>query len=154
MAAKKIPLYEKLNRYVIADNGCWNWVGTVHHDGYGVFGHNGKSVRSHRASYEYHVGNIPSGMLVCHTCDNPLCINPDHLFVGTASDNAKDMIKKGRGNHPCGSSHPLSVLNSEYVIRIRELRSNGHTLKSLADTYGVSFQTISAIMHNKIWRHV
>lgn len=79
-------------------SGCWLWTGDTLHNGYGRYGDIGKrTMRAHRYSYEKFVGPIPKGMFVCHSCDVPACVNPDHLWIGTAEQNMKDMINKGRG---------------------------------------------------------
>lgn len=87
-----------LNKVVINYNtDCWIWQGSTNNIGYG-FIRDGKNMRTaHRVSYEEHIGPIPYGMCVCHTCDNPLCINPNHLWLGTRKQNSRDMIVKGRG---------------------------------------------------------
>lgn len=79
-------------------SGCWLWTGSFFANGYGRFKEIGVTgQKAHRRSYEIHKGKIPEGMYVCHSCDNPPCVNPDHLWLGTNSDNMKDMVRKGRG---------------------------------------------------------
>ena len=78
------------------DTNCWNWTGYLDEDGYGRTTMNGDGMKAHRASYIEYVGMVPKGLLVCHKCDNPACINPLHLFIGTQMDNVRDCVSKGR----------------------------------------------------------
>lgn len=80
-----------------AGAGCWEWSGLRSARGYGRFGHDSR--RAHRIAWELTFGPVPDGLLVCHTCDNPPCIRPEHLFLGTDADNARDMVAKGRGRY-------------------------------------------------------
>ena len=88
-------LYENL---VIKQEGCWRWKGRLNHWGYGMLTIHKKNERAHRISWLIYKGEIPKGLLVCHSCDNPICSNPEHLWLGTNYDNQQDSIKKGRKN--------------------------------------------------------
>lgn len=109
-----------MQRCVKTDNGCMEWKLSVTNKGYGRLRDGNKMKRAHRESYKVFVGNIPNGMFVCHKCDNPKCINPDHLFLGTSYDNMRDMVAKGRnrvipsyGNNY--SSKPISANGKKYI---------------------------------------
>lgn len=92
-------IISRYNKYVIKNNdGCWGWSGVISHYNYGILGAAKLKIPAHRASWIIHKGEIPKGFFICHHCDNPICSNPDHLFIGTQADNMEDMWKKGRGN--------------------------------------------------------
>jgi hypothetical protein len=138
------------------DDQCWKWLGVKSKDGYGAFNlHIGnkvyRKVRSHRLSYEFYKGEIPSGMLVCHKCDNRECINPEHLFLGTQKDNLLDMRRKGRSLH--GHKNPKSKFSQEQLAIIRsELLSAELSMQKLANKYGVNLCTIKRIKYNKSYQ--
>lgn len=99
--------------YVEKTDTCWNWTGCKHEFGYGKIRMRGMTEKTHRFSYRLHFGDIADGMCVCHRCDNPACVRPDHLFLGTRGDNNRDMYAKGRNNNPTGDAsgtrkHPES----------------------------------------------
>ena len=155
MAPPLIPMEQKLLRYVVSENGCWNWVATKDKQGYGMLSHHrGKQIRAHRASYEFHVAKIPEGLLVCHSCDNPSCINPNHLFVGTPKENTRDMLDKNRRPVLRGERHPNAKLTNDQVSQIKQLRSENRPLKEIASQFNISFQTVSSITKGTTWNRI
>jgi len=153
-------LWARFCEKVQRTRSCWEWVGartgpsSTCKGGYGVIGL-GRSGEGemyvHRLSWEFYKGPIPSGMCVLHKCDNPACVNPRHLFLGTRADNNRDRAKKGRGNHPKGEQHPRARLTERQVLRIRK---NSGSSARLALQYGVSKTTIRSIKARITWRHV
>ena len=93
---KNASIIERFFQKVNKTDSCWLWTGAFTSRGYGSFGVNGKNISAHRYSYQIHTGQIPIGLVVCHTCDTPSCVNPEHLWIGTQSDNMKDMVSKDR----------------------------------------------------------
>lgn len=137
---------------------CWEWIGNLNDRGYGMITVGRKQVRAHRVAWQLYTGRAPpAGRFVCHACDNPRCVSPLHLFLGTAADNARDMRDKGRANLPPPSSslrgedHPRAKLTAAKVAAIRYLIRN-RTGRDLAKIYGVSESTISAIKTGQQWR--
>jgi predicted XRE-type DNA-binding protein len=137
-----------------SEDECWLWSGHILKN-YGKFFINGYMLSSHRVVYELVNGKIPDGMLVCHTCDIPLCHNPNHLFLGTHKDNTFDMIKKGRQNTPKGENAGLSKLKESDIINIRSLYATGlYFQKEIAELFKVDSTAISRIVNKKRWRHI
>lgn len=155
MAPPLKPISEHIKNHKVSENECWIFLGNKDKDGYGIFTHGrGKQLRAHRASYEFHKKTSAFGLLVCHTCDNPSCINPDHLFLGKPKDNTQDMIRKGRKANIKGSIHPSAKLDEIDVIAIKKQRLLGKKLKEIADQFGIAFQTVSEICKGKTWKHI
>lgn len=149
-------LTERLMRYVSPEpnTGCWLWVGAANRGRYGVMRAETKSratVLAHRASWRIHFGEIPTAMFVCHRCDNPSCVNPSHLFLGTNADNMRDKQVKGRA--PSGEAASNAKLTAAQVDHIRVILSTGVvTQQRIADAFGVSGSTIAYINTGHTWK--
>ena len=135
---------------------CWAWQGKRTEGGYGHIRYmlpsgNWSHVVAHRVSWELHNGQIPAGMLVLHRCDNPPCINPNHLFLGTHTDNARDREAKNRGGALAGDKHPFSKLTSRDVL---EIRSSTKPLRYFAEKFGVSIPTVCDVRKGRTWNHI
>ena len=136
-------------------SGCWEWTMGRDSKGYGTISFKGQSsTRAHRLSWELHRGPIPDGMHVLHKCDNPGCVNPDHLFIGTHDDNMADKAAKGRAPSMAGEACPVSVLTDEAIDDIRREYATGLVKqRELAAKHGVSQTNISSIVRRATWRH-
>jgi hypothetical protein len=156
----------RIRAHSMTDAGnCVVWVGPVGPTGYGIIRFRQKNMRVHRVAYEATSGPIPTGMCVCHTCDNRACVNPDHLFLGTHAENMRDMARKKRANNaaavqasklsrPRGTEHHASILDEETVSTMRDMRRAGLTLKAVASTFGIDFRTVYSATVGETWSHV
>lgn len=159
------PMY-RIKKYSVEDaiTKCWNWTGAKKGksktSSYGslVIGSRTdgtrKTISAHRYSYQIYIGDIEDGLFVCHKCDNPSCVNPEHLFLGTRQDNVNDRESKGRNNPPFGTSHHKAKLTETDVISAKRLRSKGLTFQSIADRFGVNKKTIIDAIYEKNWKHL
>lgn len=150
------PIEDRFWSKVEKGPDCWEWTGSKVKGGYGQIGKGGREIgneMTHRLSWEIHNGPIPEGMFVCHSCDNRSCVNPDHLFLGTHSDNVQDMVAKGRVGDVGrkGTKHHKAKLTDEDV---REIRAAEDSTTTLALIYGVSTSTIQRVKSGKGWSHV
>lgn len=151
------PLEERFWAKVDKSGNCWLWQGGRNRQGYG---HIGGMMLAHRYSYFLAHGPIPAGVEVCHDCpggDNPLCVNPAHLWLGTHAENMEDMVRKGRAStdhNPIGERHSNAVLTENQVRDIRARRANGERQIDLAAEYGVGETTIWNLVNRRTWKHV
>lgn len=135
------------------NEGCWEWQAGKNSQGYGVFSVLGKCYPAPRIAYVLAFGDIPNGLLVRHKCDNPSCVNPDHLELGTTKDNSQDMVKRLRGIH--GTRNHNSKLTDEMVLKLRERYAKADiSLKDLAVEAGISKCSLGKIVRGDTWAHV
>jgi len=134
-----------------AKDQCWEWTGAKGKSGYGHVSWGGKCTRASRVSYEITYKVFPGKLDVCHKCDNRLCVNPNHLFLGTRQENMNDMIRKGRKVFLRGDQSPIHKLNSAQVSEIRQRVDAGEKQNALARVYGVCKNTIWNVVHRKYW---
>lgn len=148
---------QRFNSKWLEVSGCWEWQGCRNSDGYGSFRFGGKAMLAHRFSYEHHTAEIPKGMHILHHCDNPCCVNPDHLFVGTHSDNMKDMYAKGRHKKVrlFGEAHPSTSLSEGEVIGMRKMyNETPMKMKDIASHFGIKSGTVQAICAGNSWKQL
>lgn len=144
-------------RHVVRNgNECWGWNGPFAKHGYALARFNRKVRYASKISWMIHNGvdSIPKGIFVLHKCDNPICSNPAHLFLGTPKDNMQDKIKKGRSNAPTGDKHYNAKLTEDQVRDIRLRLASGQTGNSISILYKVTRSTISAIRCKKLWNNL
>lgn len=148
------PLAVRFWAKVRKTEGCWIWEGAHGHMGHGRM-RDGQSrmVQAAAVSWALNRGPVPVGLCVLHHCDNPPCVHPDHLFLGTKTDNVRDMDAKGRRRPPRGSQHGNARLTEDAVSQMRRLRADGWTFRKLAEGFGVSAMTAHRAVTGRGWRH-
>jgi len=160
--SRSLSLRDRLfSRIRTTESGCWEFTGSTHRTrGYGSIGiSTGKTRETHRVAWELERGPIPDGLFVCHACDNPPCVNVDHLFLGTPADNARDMAAKGRGRGVEGMANRNARLTPDEVERIRErhikgihpARKSGGSSTELAKEFGITPQYVTQLCRS-VWR--
>ncbi len=150
-ASSNDSIYDCFFNRVDKSGDCWIWLGNIDLEGYGRVQFNLKTVKAHRFSYEMFVGRIPDGLLVCHHCDNPSCVRPEHLFVGTQKDNHRDCEIKGR--HAKGEKNGRAKITKVEAGEIRELYKTGkYTQQKLGFDFGISQGVVSKILLNELWK--
>lgn len=143
LARSKTPT-QRFEEKITVTPGCWIWNGYKRHDGYGQMRYEGQALGAHRVSYLLYNGEIPEGLMVCHECDNPGCVNPDHLVVGTGSKNIIDAYARG-----CAPARALTIDKARKII---EMRKQGVLYRIIEEEFGISRGTIHSIVFKKIWK--
>jgi hypothetical protein len=142
---------KRLSNYVVNKDGCWVWQGTKNSGGYGYLRNLKQIVMVHRVALAHRYGPITPHLMACHACGNPACINPEHLYLGTAKQNSADMVRHGNAGTQKGEDIGNSKLTEKDVLSIR---NSDLSLKELAAQHSVTTQNIWHIQHRKTWRHI
>lgn len=139
-----------------SDDECWPWIRSLDGHGYGQMKVGGRKQIASRIAYLLHYERQPGSYMVCHTCDNPRCVNPHHLWLGTNKQNQNDCVTKGRQRNGChaGSRNANSLITEQDVTDILLKISQGMTNKAIAEQYGVTHSSISLIRRGKSWGNV
>ena len=143
-----------LTQVIITPVGCMEWIGACDFAGYGLFTYNGVVCQVTRFVYKYLIGSIPEKFMICHTCDNPSCVNPAHLFLGTNQENVQDASRKGRLHRPKGELNPAHILTTEQVTFVRSRRFSLKELGLIAESYGMSQESLRKIAGGRGWADV
>jgi hypothetical protein len=157
-STKQRPIEERLLEKVIKiPNGCWEFNGARDYNGYGLIRFNTKVTRASRVAYEVWVGEIPSGLCVLHKCDNPCCVNPNHLFIGTLKDNSQDSWNKGRGRAP-GIKGERNTVCEKYdydiVKEVRQLHIEGTSQREISRRFNIPPTSVFNIVRHKSYKGV
>ena len=145
---------ERFAKSVVKTDGCWLWKASKDKNGYGIFRGELAGVmftRAHRFSYALHTGDLLVGMQALHTCDNPSCANPDHLFSGTNADNMRDKVQKGRSRAPVGEQNGHAILTERQARRILK---DPRPYAEIAAQYNVATSTIGSVKQRYSWKHI
>lgn len=159
------PLKERFEEKFIPEpnTGCWIWIASTNEHGYGVIGSGGKNskkhhnpvILAHRASWTIYNGEIPVNMQILHQCDNPFCVNPSHLFLGSHLTNMRDKVLKNRQPKHFGTSNPNHKLSESQVLEIRHTyQTKAISIKNLAIEYRVNPPCIGRIVRGQSWVHL
>lgn len=148
-SAKRLSFEDTFASYVLRSNNCWEWTGLKDKDGYGLFNYKQKQYRAARTALSIDGRIVPDGMYACHHCDNPSCVKPSHLYIGTPKDNSRDAIVRNRNRR--GERSHFSKLTDDIV---RHIRTADKCVGDLAKEYNVSHSAISLVRSRKTWKHI
>lgn len=149
---RKTVIQSLIEHTRIRPSGCIEWIGATTLNGYGQLRNKGRAILAHRAAYEHYIGPVPSGKFVCHHCDNRLCTNVLHLFVGTARENTSDMMRKGRGKALRGSDSPRAKLTDAQVVEIRRRAAAGEKVRALAREFHMNNGALSRVIRGERYK--
>jgi hypothetical protein len=144
-----MKIQSRFEQYFDKVDGCWEWTGALRGKGYGSFRIGRKTYIASRVSYELYKGSIEPGMLVCHTCNHPSCVNPEHLYLGTYSDNTKQAVQEGRQFVASGELNGQAKLTYDQV---RAIRSDCRIQRLIAQDYSISQLHVSRIKRQLVWK--
>lgn len=133
-------------------NGCWEWLGCTKQGNYGVIRAKRRNYLVHRLMFELYLKEDIQGKYVCHRCDNPICCNPQHMFIGSQTENMKDAVLKKRMKY--GEDHYARKLCEDDVIKIRKMRNTGLSFRKIAEKFLVSYSCITGIIWGKTWKNL
>lgn len=146
--SRSIPVGVRFGLQIMRESsGCWVWVGSRSTNGYGAIYYKGEKWTAHRLSWVLHHGEIPEGLCVLHQCDNPPCVNPEHLFLGTIKDNAQDAIAKGRFPR-------LKVTSKLTAEQVEAIRTSKQSAKQIAAQFSITIWTVYDIRRGRSWSHI
>ena len=149
LRTKEERFWEKVDKKSF---GCWEWTAHLDKRGYGRFGvSDGKGIGAHRYSYALHNGAFKKALYVCHKCDNPKCVNPEHLFLGTHQDNMDDMVRKGRQRSLKGEESPSCKISQETAQAVLDSEL---TYSQTAEKFGMTKSSVAAIKARRMWKHL
>jgi HNH endonuclease len=146
-----LTVLERFQKYVKKTDTCWIWTGAKNENGYGILNVKGRGTIASRLAWELEYGGIPEGKYVLHHCDNPSCVNPDHLYLGSQTDNMRDMELRSRANRVVGENNGKSKVTAAIV---RAIRQSPEKSGVLAKQYGIHTRTVWQIRSGRTWRHI
>ena len=159
MSAFTVASEERFWTFVKKSDWCWEWIGHRKDTGYGRYpvrrvGSKWTSIGAHRVAWFLSFGDIPDGVCVLHKCDNPPCVRPEHLFLGSMADNVSDCMQKRRHVSHRGEKHGMSKLTATQALEIVKLRRNGSLLEDIGRRFGITGAAVRSIVTGRTWAHV